>query len=154
VKRTFNLPQERNQALVAIRGAPDDCAVKILPPSKSRDQEERYHAMIGDIAEQCQHLNRVFDAATWKRLLIDQFKRETLQEPEECAEYWRRHQLTIIPSLDGSAVIMLGEQSRHFPKKVATVFIEWLFAYGGQREVKWTDPTEPPIEAYAEREFA
>ena len=109
-------------------------------PSKTREQEERYHAMIGDVARSVRHLNRTFDTETWKRLLVDQFKRDTLKEPECCAEYWRRNIFSMIPSLDGSAMVVTGEQTRKFPKKVASVFIEWLFAFGDEKEVAWTDP--------------
>jgi hypothetical protein len=115
---------------------------------KSREQEERYHAMLGDIAKQCQHLNMALDRDTWKRLCIDQFKRETLKEPECCAKYWASNQISVIPSLDGSAVIVLGEQSRKFPKCVAAAFIEWLFSWGGNNGVCWTDPTIVPVEEY------
>ena len=79
--------------------------------AKTREQEERYHAMLGDIAKQCQHLNMKLDQDTWKRLAIDQFKRETLKEPECCAKYWAQHQLNVMPSLDGSAIVVMGEQS-------------------------------------------
>lgn len=115
---------------------------------KSREQEERYHAMLGDIAKQCRHLNLSLDLDAWKRLCIDQFKRDTMEEPECCARYWARHQLNIIPSLDGSSIVVLGEQSRKFPMGVAVAFIEWLFAFGGDRGVQWSDPTVPPIEVY------
>ena len=127
-----------------------DVRIELRDNGKSREQEMRYHAMIGDVARQCRHLNQEFDAETWKRLLVDQFKRDTLREPECCAKYWARHQLSVIPSLDGSAVVVLGEQTRQFPMKVATVFIEWLLAWGGNSDpqVAWTDPTQPPIEAY------
>lgn len=147
--QTFTLPHGGYKAALAIQRAQDGSIVKILPPSKTRDQEERYHAMIGDVTKQCTHLNRVFDAETWKRLLIDQFKRDTLKEPECCAEYWRSHSISVIPSLDGAAVVILGEQSRRFPKAVASAFVEWLYAYGAERDVKWSDPTQPPVEAYA-----
>lgn len=145
---TLDSPTSRAKAKRAIDAAVDGLEMRIVAPDKSRDQEEKYHAMLGDIAKQCQHLNMRLDLDTWKRLCIDQFKRDTLKEPVCCAQYWARHQLSVMPSLDGSAVIMLGEQSRRFPKGVATVFIEWLHAFGGEREVVWSDPTVVPVEAY------
>ena len=42
--------------------------------SKSRDQEEKYHAIFGEAAKHCRHLNREFDAEGWKRLLLDAFR--------------------------------------------------------------------------------
>jgi hypothetical protein len=142
--------QARTTAKKYIDQAADGQEVRIVSPDKSRDQEEKYHAMLADIARQCQHLNANLDLDTWKRLCIDQFKRDTLKDPECCARYWARHQLTVMPSLDGSAVIMLGEQSRRFPKGVATVFIEWLMAFAAERNVVLSDPTEVPLSAYSE----
>ena len=141
----------RQKAIDAIRAADYGVEVEIGPQNKSRDQEKRYHAMLGDIAKQCRHLNLELDAESWKRLCVDQFKRETLREPEVCAKYWARHQLSVMPSLDGSAVIVLGEQTRKFPKGVATVFVEWLYSWGAQQGVSWSDPTEIPLEAYDDR---
>ena len=128
--------------------APDGWLAQIID-RKSREQEERYHAMLGDIARQCVHLNRHLDTETWKRLCVDAFRRETLDDGR-IANYWLRNGVRYMPSLDGSAVIALGEQTRHFPAYVASAFIEWLFAFGAEREVRWTDPTQPPAEAYPE----
>ena len=136
----------RKLAYDAIRDAVDESWADIKPPSKTREQEEHYHAQINDIAKQYQHLNLQLDLETWKRLTIDQFRRDTLNEPECCAKYWKRHQLTVMPSLDGHAVIVLGEQSRRFPKDVASAFIEWLNAYGADKGVKWSDPKRPSDE--------
>ena len=145
---------QRDTALALLNNVPLDAekplevVVREASKDKSREQEERYHAMLNDIAKQCQHLNMALDLDTWKRLAIDQFKRDTLKEPQCCAEYWARNQLSVIPSLDGSAIVVLGEQSRRFPKAVASVFVEWLFSWGADHGVAWTDQTIIPDEAY------
>lgn len=139
--RSFMLlgDQQRNLACAAIQNAPVgiECLLREPVKGKSRDQEAMYHDMLSDIAKQCRHLNLALDLETWKRLAIDQFKRDTLKDPQCCAEYWARNQLSVIPSLDGSAVVVLGEQSRRFPKAVASCFIEWLFAWGANNGVLW-----------------
>ena len=139
----------RTAAVRAVMDAPDQSWADVKPLSKTREQEERYHAMIGDCAKQCQHLNRNLDAETWKRLLVDQFRRDTMDDPE-IGEYWQRNRPEFIPGLDGSAVVVMGEQTRRFPKKVASAFIEWLFAFGAERDVKWMDPTVPSDETLQE----
>lgn len=148
MKQTFKLPDERRKAVAAVAFAPENYIVQILPPSKTRDQEERYHAMLADIARQCTHLNEAQDAETWKRLCVDQFRRDTLTDPD-IGEYWKGKGLRIIPALDGSCVVVLGEQTRKFPRKVASAFTTWLFAFGAEHGVQWSDPTVVPIEAYA-----
>jgi hypothetical protein len=143
-KKSFILVHDmaRQRAIEYVRLVPDGWSVLVRPPMKTRDQEEKYHSMLEDIAKQCQHLNMALDRETWKRLAIDQFRRETLKDPPCCAEYWARNQLSVIPSLDGSAVVVMGEQSRKFPRKVASVFIEWLYSFGANRNVNWRDSSE------------
>jgi hypothetical protein len=98
--------------------------------------------MIGDIAKQCKHINQTFDVETWKRLLVDAFKRDTINDPD-IGEYWRSNKLSMIPSLDGCAMVVLGEQTRKFPKKVYTHFIEFLFCLGAEMNVQWSDVSTP-----------
>ncbi len=143
MKRALNL-------LSALLLRPEDDYELVLRKrvdEKTREQEKRYHAMLNDIAKQCTHLNKMLDAPAWKRLCIDQFRRDSMDDPK-LAEYWARNEIRLIPSLDGSGIVVLGEQSRKFPLYVASAFIEWLFSYGGENEVIWSDPTEPPIEVY------
>lgn len=117
---------------------------------KTREQEERYHAMIGDVARQCKHLNQQLDSLAWKRLLVDQFSRESAELDPKLAEYWKRNAIRFMPSLDGSCVVELSARTRTFPKYVATAFIDWLFSWGADRDVKWSDPTIPPVNSYTE----
>lgn len=131
--------RDRAQAFVgelAPSDPPQEVLVRDHVDAKTREQEEHYHAIIGDIAESCRHHNQALDPEVWKRLLIDQFRRDTESDPECCAAYWRSHPLTFIPSLDGRNVIALGEQSRKFPKAVASAFIEYLIAYATVAGVK------------------
>lgn len=129
-------PMVRQRVIEAVKGAPLGYVVVLKEPSKSREQEGMYHAMIGEIANQCKHLNQAFDADTWKRLLVDQFKRETVGD-SVLGEYWRRHPFNLIPSLDGCAMVVVGEQTRKFPKKIAMAFIDWLYAWGSDKNVKF-----------------
>ncbi len=56
--------------------------VSIMPPAKTRPQEERYHAMIGDIARTFTLHGRLWDSESMKRLLVDQFHRDTKNDPD------------------------------------------------------------------------
>ena len=137
----------RQRAIEAVRGAEMGTVIEVGVVSKTREQEERAHAMIGDIARQCRHLNQSWDAEGWKRLCLDLFRKESMADPR-LREYWQRHQMTLIPALDGCGVVIYGEQSRNFPAYVYSALIEWLFAYGANKDVKWSDPTIPPVESY------
>lgn len=92
--------------------------------AKSREQEEKYHAMIGEVARQAQHLGSKWDAEAWKRLLLDSFAKET-----------GRQRGRLIPGLDGDGVVEVGLLSRKFSVKDGSEFIEWLHAWGAANGV-------------------
>lgn len=93
--------------------------MEIKPENKSRDQEEKYHAMLGEIADQASHLGAKWSAEDWKRLMVDLFAKETGLQGGK-----------IIPSLDGSGIVQLGLQTRNFTKEEAMEFITFLEVWG------------------------
>lgn len=131
----------RRNACAYIMSAPEGFEVRVTEPKKKREQEERAHAMIGDFANQCKHLDQKLDADTWKRLLVQAFKQDTLNDPD-IGEYWKSNKLSMIPSLDGCAMVVLGEQTRKFPKKVYSHFIDFLFSLGAEMGVSFRDYDE------------
>lgn len=98
--------------------------LEIKPEKKSREQEEKYHAMIGEIAKQAQHIGSRWSSEDFKRLLIDQWANET-----------DRKLGRLVQSLDGERIVQLGMQSRRFSKEDASEFIEWLEAWGATNGV-------------------
>ena len=99
--------------------------LEVKDASKSREQEEKYHAIIGDIAKQAQHMGHKWDAESWKRLMVDKFLRETgfMNSP-------------IIPNLDGSGIVQLGFQTRNFSKEQASEFVEFLLAWCAENGIE------------------
>jgi len=97
--------------------------LEINPASKSRPQEEKYHAIIGEIAKQAQHMGATWDAETWKRLLVDKY----------CREIGLNSQ--IMANLDNNAIIQLGIQTRKFTKEQASEFVEFLLAWSTENGV-------------------
>lgn len=115
------------------------CHIEVKPPLKSREQEQHYHAMIGDIARQVPYNGKMRDAdGWWKRLLIDAFKHETKDDPEFAAEWAKFGALQMVPALNHDGFVLIGEQSRKFSVKLAAGFINWLGAFGAEHEVKWS----------------
>ena len=93
--------------------------------SKSRDQEEMYHAIIGHIAKQASHLGAKWSQEDWKRFLVWQFCKDQGIATGK-----------IVPSLDGSGIVQLGLQTRRFKKDDSSQFIEWLLAWAAQNGVE------------------
>lgn len=107
---------------------------------KSRDQEEHYHALIGDIADQYVHQGRKWDAEDMKRLMVDAFKYETKTDPD-LRELWDRvGDMRLVPAIGRDGFVALGEQTRKFPVALAAAFITWLYAFGNENGVRWTNP--------------
>ena len=105
--------------------------LEIKPASKSRDQEEKYHAIIGDIAKQAQHMGAKWDADDWKRLLVDQFVKDQGLNGSK-----------IIPSLDGSGIVQLGFQTRKFTKEQASEFVAFLICWCDQNGIELNDDSK------------
>ena len=92
--------------------------------SKSREQEEKYHAMIKDIAKQSQHLGAKWSSEDWKRLLVDQFMRDSGDSGGR-----------VIPNLDGTGIVQLGFQTRKFTREQASEFVEWLYSWSAENGI-------------------
>lgn len=145
---TFNIPQNPVEAHKLVAGAVwktvkahavagNRIAIRICDQNKSRDQEERYHAMIGEIAAQVPIGGKLRDKETMKRLLVDQFKADTLSD---MADDWAKFgNVDMVPSLDGQRVVVLGTQTRRFSVRLASAFIEWLYAWGADAGVVFTE---------------
>ena len=123
----------------AVMSEPEGNAATLEEPKKKRIQEERYHAMIGDISKQCLFMGKKWDSESWKRLLIDAF-----------ADVMRKagtplhHDGRVVPSLDGERVVQLGIQSRDFYVKEAAEFIEYLACYMAENNVTSSEVNSVP----------
>jgi hypothetical protein len=98
--------------------------MEIKAADKSRDQEQKYHAMISEIAMQAQHMGSKWDAESWKRLLVDQFCKESGLKTG-----------VVMPNLSGDGIVQLGFQTRKFTKEQASEFVEWLYAWSAENGV-------------------
>jgi len=98
--------------------------MEIKAADKSRDQEQKYHAMISEIATQAEHMGSKWNAESWKRLLVDQF----------CKDIGLKTGV-VIPNLSGDGIVQLGYQTRKFTKEQASEFVEWLYAWSADNGV-------------------
>ena len=142
---TFNIPPNPVEAHKLLAGAiwhhvkahavaGNRIAVRIGEQSKSREAEERYHAMIGEISDQIG--GDLEDEEDAKRILISAFRIDTR---EILADEWGKFgEMRMGRGLRGEVVLM-GVQSRHFSRKLSSAFIEWLFAFGAEHGVTFRE---------------
>ena len=142
MKRTLTITGEVARKAICnhVLTADEGDVVTIGPPVKRRIQEEKYHAMIGDIADQCKFMQRTWSKEEWKRLLIDAYVRVAREnaKAEGKPDPFSGHG-EVVPSLEGNGFVQLGIQSRGFSIKQAAEFIEYLFAYGSKESVIFGD---------------
>jgi hypothetical protein len=127
----------RANAVQAVKTAPDGWMVTVQEPTKKRIQEEKYHAMIGDIAKQVDFMGSKRDADDWKRLLVDAFAAAMRDAGTPI-----HHDGRVLPSLDFARVVQLGIQTKDFYVKEAAEFIEYLYSFGAMNNVDWSEPAE------------
>ena len=125
----------RRHAAQACMSSPDGHTVTIQEPTKRRIQEEKYHAMLSDIAKQATYAGHAWDAEDTKRILIDEFADEM-----RMAGTPLHNDSRIIPSENGLRIIQLNIRSSDFWVKEASQFVEFLYAWGADRGVQWTEP--------------
>lgn len=135
-RQTFFLahPEARRRAADFACRAPDGWMVVFSEPRKKRAQEEKYHAMIGEIAKQVEHIGRKWDADDMKRLLVDEFAEEM-----RLAGTPLHHDGRVTISFDGRRTVQLGIQTADFYVKEAAQFIEYLYAFGAARDVVFSE---------------
>lgn len=125
----------RERAAAFCHAAIEGWMVVFSEPTKKRIQEEKYHAMIDDIARQTTYAGQRWSEDDMKRILIDEFADEM-----RTAGTPLHHDGRLIPSENGRRVIQLGIQSSKFYVGEASAFIDFLDAWGTLRGVVWSDP--------------
>ena len=138
--KTFHLvhAEARRRAQEAVRDANEGWVVRLSEPKKSRDQEAKYHAMFGDIARQVDVNGIKLSEESMKRALVSAFKIDTKDDPD-LSQYWRAMaDMKMFVGFRGE-IVLDGDQTRKFPKPLASALIEWLYAFGAEHNVIWSD---------------
>ncbi len=126
--------------------------VTVAKASKTRAQEKKFNAMIGDIYKQVEFKidGRVINAdRDWvDAVLVEDFGQEMLVSGTPLASPGRTTM-----SLDGMRIMQIRPSRAKFRVKEAAAFIEYLFAFGAQESVEWSDPeTQSMYKDYFSRE--
>lgn len=124
-KRFFRLVHQtaRQNACKAIADAPEGYVVKVEEPKRSREQNDFFWEIMGDLSEQLPHDGEYLTDKEWRDLIIAS---------------WRKQK--VVRGLDGG-IVFLGQRSSELKKNEMSEVMEIAFAYGAARGVTFTIDT-------------
>ncbi len=117
---------DRDKAIAWIRKAPWNTRVEFKAPKRTLPQNDRFWAMLTDVATQVTHHGIKLTPDDWKLVFMDALNRE----------------LRMVPNLDGTGFVNLGRSSSDLSKQEMTDLIELIFAFGAKQDVKFHEPAE------------
>ena len=125
-KRIFVLAHEtaRRRCQEAVWDAPEGHRVTLAAPTRTSDQNAKFHALVSDIAKSGhQWLGKPRDAAQWKVLLVSGHAVATKEGSE------------IVPGLEGEFV-NLRESTAMMTKRRGASLIEYVQAFCAMNGIK------------------
>jgi hypothetical protein len=123
MRQTFILsnPMSRERCFKAVATAGDDWVVTVSEPKRSLQQNALMWALLTDLAEQVDWHGLQLTAENWKDMCTAAIKKQQ-----------------VVPGLDGGFVV-LGTSTSKMSKLEMNELIEFIYAFGAQHGVKFTD---------------
>jgi hypothetical protein len=130
-KQMFRLvtPTARQMASRACINAPEGFVCEIKPRTRSLDSNAKMWAMLTDIAKQVNWHGQHLTNEEWKDVLTAALKQQK-----------------VVPGLEGGFVV-IGARTRNMTVREMSELIELAYAFGAERDVKWSEPAD---QGYAE----
>jgi len=91
---------------------------------RTDEQNKRMHAMLQDIAKQCDWHGLKLHKDDWKIIFLEALSAET----------------RAVPNMAGTGFVTLGRSSSRLRKGEMSDLIELMFKFGAERGVKWSEP--------------
>ncbi len=125
-RRKFLLVHDTARANAAdcVLKAPQGYCVEVKPATRTLEQNAKLWAMLGDLARQVQWHGQMLSPENWKDMCTAALKRQQ-----------------VVPGIDGGFVV-LGTSTRRMTKPEMGELIEFMYAFGAQHGVHWSDPAE------------
>lgn len=81
--------------------------------------------LLAEISQQIEHCGMKLSKDDWKALMSASFENE----------------VRMVPNLNNNGFVMLGARTSQYSKKKMSEFIEFIYAAGTERGVKWSQIT-------------
>lgn len=123
-RQVFRLvhPTARQMASRAVINAPDGFVCEIKPRTRSLDQNAKMWAMLADLSRQVEWYGQCLTSDEWKDVLTAALKKQKA-----------------VPGIDGGFVV-IGARTRNMTIREMSDLVELMYAFGAERDVKWSDP--------------
>lgn len=119
---TLTTKADRDRATRAVAAAPAGSRVEIKATRRSTDQNSKLWAMLTEFSQQLPWHGVKLRPDDWKLLFLDALKRE----------------LRIVPNLEGTGFVNLGQSSSDLTKAEMSDMIELMFEFGSRHGVKFS----------------
>lgn len=124
-------PTARQLASKACINAPDGYVAEIKPRTRSLDQNAKMWAMLADLSAQIDWYGQRLTSEEWKDVLTAALKKQK-----------------VVPGLDGGFVV-IGARTRNMTIREMSELVELMYAFGAERDVKWSEAAEQRYEELA-----
>ena len=123
---TIRTEADREKVIRWARGVPVETRIEFKESKRTLSQNDRFWAMLTDIATQKDHCGRRYSTDIWKCLLMHAWGRE----------------VKFIPALDGQSVMPLAFSSSDLSKAEMSELMEFMAAWGAENGVVFHDDEE------------
>ena len=114
--------EARRLATEAIKQAPDGYHVKIMPPTRSLDQNARLWSLLGEVSSQVNWHGRKLCPEDWKTVFTASLK-----------------QMQVVPNIDNTGFVALGQSTSKMTIKEMVDLQDLITAFGIQQGVKFSE---------------
>ena len=121
----------RQNAIAAIKNAPEGHVVEIKKPSRSLDQNKKLWAMLNDLSNQVVWDGLFRSSETWKNLITADLLKE---QP--------------VRGLSEGTCVLVGRSTSAMSKSLFRDLIEYIYAFGVEQDVEWSRDALDIFEEY------
>lgn len=101
--------------------------------TRSNEQNNLLWALLTDISNQVTWFDKKHSPEAWKDIITGSFKG---------AEF--------VPNINGDGFVLLGMRTSKMDKPTFSALVEYIFAFGADQSVAWSDPSLAVFEQYRE----
>lgn len=126
--------RDREEAMLWVTRAPIGTRIEFRGPKRTKEQSDKMWAMLTDIVKAKKTIDgRRLDSDEWKIVFMQALG----------------HEAEALPKLDGTGFFSLGYRSSKLSKQEMSDMIEFIYAWGAENNMVWSDPELASYESMA-----